>query len=478
MTSKKEERDMVGIISYGAYVPLWRLTRGVITPGAQGEKAICGFDEDSITMAVAATLDCLSGIDRKGLDALFFATTTPPYIEKMGAPIVALASDLRRDITTTDFANSLRSGTCAIKAAVNAVKADSAEQVIVAASDCRRGVPRTSLDEICGDGAGALLIGDKDVAVSVEATYSISDEIIDIWRVNGDTFLRYWEERFTSTEGYLRVVAEAVSGLMKKCGYSPHDFAKVVFYTPDGRRVAELAKMLGFDLKNQVQDPLFNVMGNTGAAYPVMLLIAALEEAKAGDRILLASYGNGSDAFVLQVTDQIEKIRNRRGMKGHLTSKRVINDYLQYLRWREILPKDRERKDVEFISAPAIWREREAIYPLHGVRCKACKTTQYPPQRVCTVCKAKDQFESCRLSDKRAKIFTFSMDYIKPTPEPPTVTTTIEFEGGGRMECYMTDRDIKEVKVDLPVEMTFRKLEFVDGIHNYFWKSTPPRTVK
>lgn len=468
---------MIGIVSYGAYVPFWRLIRAAITPGAQGEKAICGFDEDSITMAVAASLDCLSGMDRKSIDALFLATTTPPYIEKMGAPIVALASDLRRDITTTDFANSLRSGTGAIKAAVNAVKANSADQVIVAASDCRRGIPRTSLDEICGDGAGALLIGDKDVAVSVEATYSVSDEIIDIWRAYGDTYLRYWEERFTSAEGYLRVVAETVSGLMKKYSYSPRDFAKVVMYTPDGRRVTELAKMLGFDIKTQVQDPLFSVMGNAGTAYPIMLLIAALEEAKAGDRILLASYGNGSDAFVLQVTEQIEKIRNRRGMKGHLGSKRVISDYLQYLRWREILPKDRERKDAEFLSAPAIWREREAIYPLRGVRCKACKTVQYPPQRVCTACRAKDQFESYRLSDKKAKIFTFSMDYIKPTPEPPTVTTTIDFDGGGRAEFYMTDRDIKDVKVDLPVEMTFRKLEFVDGVHNYFWKSTP-RTVK
>ena len=240
---------MIGIVSYGAYVPLWRLTRGAITPGAQGEKAICNFDEDSITMAVAASLDCLSGMDRKGIDALFFATTTSPYTEKMGAPIVALASDLRRDITTTDFANSLRSGTGALKAAVNAVKADSAKQVIVTASDCRRGVPRTSLDEICGDGAGALLIGDKDVAVSVEAAYSVSDEIIDIWRAYGDTYLRYWEERFTSTEGYLKVVAETVSGLMKKYNYGPRDFAKVVMYTPDGRRIAELAKMLGFDAR-------------------------------------------------------------------------------------------------------------------------------------------------------------------------------------------------------------------------------------
>lgn len=469
---------MVGVISYGAYVPLWRLNRGAITPSAQGEKAVCNFDEDSITMAVAASMDCLKGVERNNVDALFFVSTTSPYTEKMGAPMIALASDLRRDITTADFANSLRSGTCAIKAAVDAVKAGSAKQVMVTVSDCRKGVPRTALDEICGDGAGALLMGDKDVAVSVEASYSISDEITDIWRAYGDPYLRYWEERFTSSEGYLRVVGEAVSGLMKKCNLGPRDFTKAVFYTPDGRRVAEIARMLGFDVKTQVQDPLFNVMGNTGTAYPIMLLVAALEGAKAGDRILLASYGNGGDALALQVTEQIEKIRDRRGMKGHLASKRAMDDYLQYLRWREILPKDIERKDAEFISAPAIWREREAIFPLRGVKCKACGTIQYPPQRVCAICKSKDQFESYRLSEKNAKIFTFSMDYLKSTPEPPTVTTTIDFEGGGRMECYLTDRDIKEVKIGLPVEMSFRRLGLVDGIHSYFWKSIPLRTSK
>ena len=135
----------------------------------------------------------------------------------------------------------------------------------------------------------------------------------------------------------------------------------------------------------------------------------------------------------------------------------------------------RERADAEFICAPAIWREREANISLRGVKCKVCGTVQFPPQRVCANCRAKDQFESYRLSDKKAEIFTFSMDNLKVTPEPPTVTTTVDFEGGGRWESYMTDRDIKDVKVGLPVEMSFRKLLYVDGIHNYFWKSIPIR---
>jgi hydroxymethylglutaryl-CoA synthase len=268
----------------------------------------------------------------------------------------------------------------------------------------------------------------------------------------------------------------AISGLMKKYNLKPGDFAKVVLYSPDARRYAELAKNLGFDAKTQVQDPLFMAMGNTGAAFPLMLLIAALEEAKPGDLILLASYGNGSDAFVLKVTEHIEKLRkNRLGMKGHLASKRVVDDYRKYLVWRGILPYEDVPGPVRFLSAPASWREAEANLRLQGVKCRVCGTIQFPPQRVCTNCRTKDQFEPYGLSGKKAKIFTFAMDYVTPFAQMPTVTTTIDFDGGGRMECYMTDAEPEQVKCGSEVEMSFRKIIFKEGAQVYFWKSMPVR---
>ena len=468
---------MVGITSYGAYVPLWRLSREAIAKGAGGEKAIRNFDEDGVTMAAAAAIDCLSGIDRETVDGLFFASTTFPYKEKLAATTVAMAADLRRDIATADFANSLRGGTGALKSALDAVKAGSAKRVMVVAADCRLGAASSAFEQNVGDGAGALIIGDTDVVATVEGSYSVSNEMLDIWRTDDDTFIRSWEERFTTAHGYLQVMGEAVSGLLKKYVLTPQDFTKVIFYTPDARRHAELARALGFDVKTQVQDPLINVMGNTGTALPIMLLVAALETAKAGDRILLASYGDGSDAFILQVTDQIAKLGERRGMKGHLSSKRVINDYRQYLFWRGLLPVEPRKETVAFISAPAMWRERDANLRLQGVKCQVCGTIQYPPQRVCTKCHSKDQFEPYRMSDKKAKIFTFAMDYISsPILEHPVVTTTIDFDGGGRMQCYLTDREVEEIKVGLPVEMSFRKLPDKSGIYNYFWKSMPLRT--
>ena len=468
---------MIGITSYGAYLPLWRLSREAIAKGAGGEKAFGNYDEDSVTIAVAAAIDCLGDTDRATVDGLLFASTTSPYKEKLAAATVAMAADLRRDAITADFANSLRAGTSALKSAVDAVKAASARKVLVVASDCRLGIPGTAYEQNLGDGAGALMVGDSDVIADIEDSYSVSDEILDVWRADSDTFVRFWEDRFVTTHGYLEVMKEAVSGLLKKTGLTPQDFAKAVFYSPDARRYTELARALGFDAKTQVQDPMVSVMGNTGTALPLMVLVAALEEAKPGDRILLASYGNGSDAFVLKVTDQIAKIGPRRGMKGHLNSKRVINDYTQYLIWRGILPIEPRKETVAFFSAPAMWRERDANLRLQGGKCQVCGTVQFPPQRVCTKCHSKDQFEPYRFSDKKAKIFTFSMDYITfPMTDRPAVTATIDFEGGGRMLCYLTDRDPEQVKPELPVEMSFRKLYSKDGINSYFWKAIPVRT--
>src|SRR3989304_790249 len=125
---------MIGIVSYGAYVPLRRLGTG-----PQGEKAVANWDEDSLTMAVAAAIDCLGKIERKTIDGFYFASTTPPYGEKLAATTAAWALDLRHDILTADIADSLRAGMGAIKMAEDAVKAGSAKNFLVTASDLRLG---------------------------------------------------------------------------------------------------------------------------------------------------------------------------------------------------------------------------------------------------------------------------------------------------------------------------------------------------
>ena len=468
---------MAGITSYGAYVPLWRLSREAIMKGLRGEKSIRNFDEDSTTMAVAAAIDCLKGQKREAIDGVFFASTTAPYKEKQIAATIAAACDLHQEITTADFCNSLRSCASALKAALDAVKAGSAKEVLVVAADTRIGAPGTEFEQNCGDGAAALLISDRDVLASIDAWHSMSIEAHDVWRRDDDIFLRTWEDRFIHNSVYLDLVAKNITALLKKTNLTTKDFARAIVPAPSPRVQGEVPRRLGFDIKTQVPSPLFDIMGHTGTAYPLMLLVATLEEAKSGDKLLLNAYGNGSDSFLIHVTDKIgKKVEGRRGMKIHLASKRIVDDYRIYLQWRELLTFEATPTPPGgFISASALFRDRSQIYPLHGHKCKSCNNIHFPPQRVCPTCKAKDQYEEVRLSDKKGTIFTFAADNLCSRREAPRVVAIVDFEGGGRMATTMTDRVLEEIKVGMPVEMSFRKLASQDGLHNYFWKSIPLR---
>lgn len=470
---------MIGIKSFGAYIPVYRLSASELARawggrGGRGEIAVANYDEDSITMAVEAAIDCLNGMDLAIPDGLYFASTTPPYDEKLSASIVAAATDLRDELFTLDIGNSLRSGTGAVKAACDAVKGGSAKNVLVTAADCRLAPPASEFESVFGDGAAAFLISDEDVAVAIEDSYSISSDFVDVWKRAEDPYIRTWEDRFILEHGYREKLGTAISALLKKTGLSAKDFAKVVYYAPDARSHQRMVKQLKL-APEQVQSPLFDALGNTGAAFAPMMLVAALEEAKPGDRILWANYGDGADAFVLQVTDEIEKVRGRRGIKRHLESKMQIPNYEKYIRFRNLMQGEADRRPQYISSLPMIWRDRKQVLPLHGGRCRNCGNIQFPIQRVCAYCQAKDYYEEVRLADKTATVFTFSMDERAVEVDPPRVWTISDFDDGGRIYCTMTDRDTEKIDIGMQVEMTFRKIHEGAGVHNYFWKCRPAR---
>jgi uncharacterized OB-fold protein len=216
----------------------------------------------------------------------------------------------------------------------------------------------------------------------------------------------------------------------------------------------------------------------------LMMLVSALEEAKPGDRILFAGYGNGVDAFVLEITADIEKLGKRRGVKGNLDTKHMVNNYETYLRWREIVPMEEpKRPDRLHLSIPAIWRDRRGILGLWGVKCRRCGTPQYDsgtalsttPIRVCAECHAQDDFDDYNFSGKKGVVFTFTQDSLAPCADPPATVVLVDFDGGGRSFFDFTDRDPAEMKVGMNVEMTFRKVHFDRGLTNYFWKARPVR---
>lgn len=470
---------MAGIVSYGAYIPIHRLPRELMakawgTRSSGGERSVANYDEDSLTMAVEAAFDCLQGHDKKKTGGLFFASTTSPYKEKQSAVLAARTVDLGQEIVTADFAGTLRAGTTALGAALDTVLAKRQDNILVTAADVRLGYPNSDAEQAFGDAAASLLIGNSLVIAEIEARLSLADEITDVWRTDEDTFVRSWEDRWVIGHGYTKNIQDAVNTLLQRAKLKAADFAKAIFSAPDARSYQALGQSLGFTAA-QLQEPLLSSIGNTGSAHPLLLLVAALETAKPGDRLLLAGYGDGCDAFILRVTPEIEKVKGKKGVKGHLASRRTLATYEKYLAYRRLLSWPEKEPLRLFPAATAMWRDRPSVLSLHGSRCRKCGTISFPIQRVCYECQSVDDYDEAPLAGKLGKLFTYCLDNLAGGLEPPTVQSIVDMDGGGRIYCLMTDNDPNQVKVEMPLEMTFRRLYEGAGFHNYFWKCRPVR---
>ena len=478
---------MVGITSYGGYIPWQRMDRmtaykamGWLNPAAilPGERSIANYDEDSITMAVAAARDCLKGIDKAKIDGLYIATTTSPYKQREDAGIIGTALSLQPTIRTADFTDSTKAGTGAVLSACDAIKAGSAKSVLVCASDLRKERAGGYQEQLYGDSAASLLIGDTVVIASIEGSYSVSYDFSDSWRTDLDEFERAWEDRWRRDEGYEKQLTESITGLLGKYNLNIKDFAKIVIGCHFERAAVAIARKLGAD-PSQVQDSMMRIMGDSGAGYPLVMLVAALEDAKPGDKILVASYGNGSDVLFLQVTDQIEKARDNKGIKKWLVRKKMLDNYDKYLAFREEIPMDKGFRGEETSSSQlsALWRGRKVFLGLWGSKCKKCGTPLFPIQRVCVNpdCGAIDEMEDYCFADRKATLFTYTADLLAYSINPPAIYGVLDFEGGGRFWFDITDCEQDEIKVGMPMEMTFRikYVEHTRGVTSYSWKAIP-----
>jgi len=477
---------MVGIKSYGAHIPRFRMDRNIMQLALlflgfaplRGEKAVANWDEDSITMAVAAAKDCLNGEDADKVDGVYFATTSQTYAIRQNAGIIAAALDIKTDSRTSDFTDSTKSGTGALLAAADAISSGSLNDCLVCAADCRVSKIGSNGDYTYGDGGTAFLVGKEDVIASIEGSFSTTHDFVDRRRMEGERLEHVWEERFIRDAGYMKFVPEVVAGLVKKYNLNIKDFSKVIYACAFTGAHSALAKTLGL-APEQVQDPLLMSVGDTGVAQPLMMLVAALEDAKPGDKIMVVSFGQGCDAFYLTVTDDIKKVKDKKAVKRNIANKAPLGSYEKYLAFRKLMPSEIgiRGEEMVFTSFSIVSRENREIYGMVGTRCKKCGAPAWPVQRICPNpdCGAIDQTERYKFSDKIGNIFTYTSDFLAPSIDPPASYGFIDFEGGGRAGLDFTDCDANALKVGMPVELSFR-IKYTDekrAAVNYGWKAVP-----
>lgn len=475
-----------GISSIGLYVPRFRLSGKVLTdawhrPMGKGSKSVPNFDEDSLTMAVNAVINTLPDGKTGSIEgsseqpeALYFATTTSPYNEKSSAALIATAVDLKVNARTMDFSGSLRSGTSALIAGIESIQAGSLKSLIAASADTRFAEPGSDLEPVIGAGAAAVILTSDKTRQALEITgySSTAANLTDYWRRKEDRYIHHSDLKYAMTYGATKTVIQAVSEFADSTGRNISEYGKVVLGVPDGRSTRTIAKQLKLN-PDQIQDSFIQQIGLTGSSHAFIMLAGAYEHAPEGSEILIVNYGDGCDIISLKKRGSPSKPGNITGITDHLTASVELPSYTKYLSYHNLINESNQNLTTEpFSSTILSKREEGQNIRLHGRMCNNCGTINNLELNVCPHCKTRNDFRDHKLS-KTGIINTFTQEYYYPTPEPPVTMAVIDLDGGGRILAQMTDSDPKSIEIDMPVELTFRRLHQGGEFFNYCWKCRP-----
>ena len=468
----------MGIAAWGTYLPTHRLDRKVIgaalgTPAGGGTRAVAGYDEDTTSMGVEAARNALANLPPELMPAqLLYATANPAYLDKTNATAIHAALGLPASVPAYDVGGAVRSGMGAIR-----LGAGAGVPTLVVCSDIRTGLPGSTDEREGGDGAVAVLLAADavlgDAAQSrVLGAASRTLEFLDRWRIPGESSSHVWEERF-GEHAYVPLVQATFADALAAAGIAPEELDYVAVAGVHSRAVRVATRAIGVS-PDVIVDDLASTIGNTGTAHIGLLIASACEQAAPGQRIAVVSVADGCDVVIAQATDALGAVRPRRTLADQVPGTLALTSYETFLTWRGHLDREPPRRpDPKSPAAPPSLRNEEWKFGFTGSECTACGERHLPPARVCARCHAVDQMVPVRAADTLATITTFTVDRLTYSLSPPVVAAVVDFDGGGRFRCEVTDVDASTVAIGDRVEMTFRRISTAAGVHNYFWKARP-----
>lgn len=312
----------VGIVSYGAYVPRYRIRPEEIGRiwGVDGksmgkglyinQKSVPSPDEDVVTIATEAARHMMArvpGVDPKDIGAVYVGSESHPYAVKPTATIVAEAIEATPAMTAADMEFACKAGTAGIQACMGLVGSGMVRYGVAIGADTSQGAPGDALEYSASAGGAAYLVGSENVIARIDKTLSFTTDTPDFWRREGQPYPLHGG-RFTGEPAYFRHITSAAKMMMEAMGTTPGDYRYAVFHQPNGKFPTRVAAQLGFQPEQIEYGLLTPEIGNTYSGAVPLGLANVLDHAEAGDRILVTSYGSGagSDAFDITVTDAIE----------------------------------------------------------------------------------------------------------------------------------------------------------------------------
>ena len=341
-----QSKTRAAILGYGAYVPYYRLPTTEIArvwkgggSGPNLEKSVAAMDEDTVTMAIDASRKAMKMAGTKKLGAVFVGTESKPYAVKPTSTIVAQALGQHHTLAA-DLEFACKAGTEAMQVVTGLVGSGMTEAGLAIGMDTAQGKPGDDLEYTASSGGAAYVIGKKDkMAIAViDCSTSFVSDTGDFWRRSHERYPRHLS-RFTGEPAYFFHIESSVKTLFEETGHKPSDFKYAVFHQTNPRFPVEVATRLGFTME-QIKTGLLNpLIGNTYAGSSPIGLAAVLDEAKPGDKILLASFGSGagSDAFCLEVLDGITRTRGINPTVRSMMERSTKIDYATYSKFRDKL---------------------------------------------------------------------------------------------------------------------------------------------
>jgi len=335
-----------GIIGYGSYIPQYRIPALEIARVWKGgsssvpitEKAVPGPDEDTATIGLEAARNALARaqINPQDIGAVWVGSESHPYAVKPTSTIIAEAIGATPHTEAADWQFACKAGTETVQAGIGFVAGGMARYALGIGADTAQGRPGDALEYTAAAGGAAFIVGLAEESLAhFEVSYSYVTDTPDFWR-RPTTHYPSHGQRFTGEPAYFHHVSAAAEELMSQLGRTAKDFDHVVLHQPNKKFPERMAAMLGFEKEQWVTGLLAPIVGNTYAGASLLGLTAILDVAKPGDRILCVSFGSGagSDAFSIQVTENITGKQHLAPTTQDYIVRRVEIDYATYARYR------------------------------------------------------------------------------------------------------------------------------------------------
>jgi 3-hydroxy-3-methylglutaryl CoA synthase len=483
-----------GITGYGAYIPRLRLARKAVVQAnawfapqfasrAKGARAMANWDEDPITMAVAAARDCLGADeDRSRVKGIYLASCTLPFADRLNSGIVAEALTLSDAVDAQDIVGSQRAALSALTSALTRAATSEGDWLVLSA-DSRKTRAATAQELDYGDGAAAVMVGSNAVIAEFLGAGTVSVDFIDHFRLAGEEVDYQWEERWVRDEGIGKLMPRAIAEALRNASVTPGDVDHFIFPSTISKIDAQLAKACGIKPAALV-DTLAAEVGDTGTPHALLLLAHVLERASPGQLILVSQFGSGAQAMVFRVTGDIGRFKPHRGVTHWLARGAEETNYTKFLAFKRQLELDRGMRGEQDkkTALSTLYRHKDAIMGLVGGRCETTGEVHYPPSRISYTpgAPALDTQRPYKLAERQATVLSWSAEFLSYYPSPPQFYGQVDFDGGGRLLMEFTDLAQGEVATGTRMDMVFRikDLDEKRGFVRYFWKATPERNIR